>query len=118
VSPRDYSEDELVERPTMELLGTIGYKIADGYTETLGPDGLGRDAQSEVILRHRLAPKLAELNPDLPPVAIAAAVDTLMLDRSTLDPTRADRAVQALLRDGVKVTYADEHGERVTEPSR
>jgi type I restriction enzyme R subunit len=118
VSPRGYSEDELVERPTLELLESLGYEIADAYTETLGPDGLGRDDQSEVILRHRLAPKLAELNPDLPPVAIDTAIDELKLDRSTVDPTRANRAVHDLLRNGVKVTFTDAQDVRMTETVR
>src|SRR4051794_20084337 len=112
MSPEGYSEDELVERPTLELLESLGYEVADGYTETLGPEGLGRDDQSEVVLRHRLSPKLIKLNPDLPPIAIETAVEQLMLDRSALDPTRANRAVHELLRDGVKVTFPDEQGGR------
>jgi len=118
VSPRDYSEDGLVERPTLALLESLGYEVADGYSETLGPDGLGRDDQSQVVLRHRLAPKLAELNPDLPSAAIDAAIDELVLDRSALDSTRANRAVHELLRGGVKVTVTDEHGDRTTETVR
>jgi type I restriction enzyme R subunit len=118
VSPRDYSEDGLVERPTLALLESLGYEVADGYSETLGPDGLGRDDQSQVVLRHRLAPKLAELNPGLPSAAIDAAVEELVLDRSALDPTRANRAVHELLRDGVKVTVTDEHGDRTNETVR
>ena len=31
-----------------------------------------------------------------------------MLDRSAMDPTRANQAVWKLLRDGAKVTFADE----------
>ena len=85
MSPRDYSEDELVERPTLDLLETLGYGIADGYAETLGPEGLGRDDQSQVVLRHRLKPKLAELNPELPAAAIEAAVEELVRDRSAME---------------------------------
>ncbi len=118
MTPRDYSEDGLVEQPTLALLESLGYEIVNGLEETLGPAGLGRDAQSEVILRHRLAPKLAELNPELSKDAIDAAVEQLLLDRSTLDPTRANRAVHRLLREGVKVTLADERGDRTTETVR
>lgn len=116
--PRNYSEDEVVEQPTLELLATLGYDIVNGLTEQLGPDGLGRDVQSEVVLRHRLGPKLTALNPELPTVAIEAAVDELMADRSALDPTRANRALYSLLRDGVKVTFTGDDGERMTEPVR
>ncbi len=118
MNPRDYSEDELVERPTLALLESLGYEVADGYTETFGPDGLGRDDQSQVVLRHRLAPKLSELNPDLPSTAIDAAIEELTLDRSALDPTRANGAVHELLRKGVKVTLTDENGDRTTESVR
>lgn len=118
MSPRDYSEDGLVERPTLALLKSLGYEVADGYGETLGPDGLGRDDQSQALLRHRLAPKLAELNPDLPSAAIEAAIEKLALDRTALDPTRANRAVHELLRGGVKVTVTDEQGDRRTETVR
>jgi type I restriction enzyme R subunit len=115
VTPEKYSEDELVERPTMELLGSLGYELADGMAEELGPEGLGRDDQSQVILRHRLRPKLVELNPEVPESAIDGAIEELARDRVTLDPTHANRDLYELLRDGVKVTVADESGERTTE---
>jgi len=118
VSPTTYSEDELVEQPTLELLDALGYETVNGYAEVLGPEGLGRDDQSEVILRHRLRPKLAELNPELPPAAIELAIEELALDRSALEPTRASREVYGLLRDGVRVTLTDEHGDRTTERVR
>lgn len=118
MSPRDYSEDELVERPTLELLELLGYEIADGYSETFGAEGLGRDDRSQVVLRHRLAPKLAELNPELPAAAIEAAVGELMRDRSALERTRANRELHQLLRNGVKVTFPDDEDRRSTETVR
>ena len=81
VSPRDYSEDELVEQPTLALLERSATRSSTAYTETFGAEsrtGLGRDDQSEVVLRHRLRPKLAELNPDLPPQALDAAIEQLV----------------------------------------
>jgi type I restriction enzyme, R subunit len=114
MTPRDYSENGLVEKPTLVLLKSLGYTVVDGLSE----EGLGRDDQSEVVLRHRLTPKLAELNPDLPAVAIEAAVEELMRDRSALDRTRANQSVHKLLRDGVTVTFTGDDGERVTESVR
>jgi len=114
MTPRDYSEDGLIEKPTLALLESLGYTVVEGLSE----EGLGRDDQSEVILRQRLVPKLAELNPDLPAVAIEAAVEELMRDRSALDRTRANQAVHKLLRDGVTVTFTGDDGERVTESVR
>jgi type I restriction enzyme R subunit len=118
VTPSDFSEQGLVERPTLALLGELGYETVDAYSEVFGPGGLGRDDQSQVVLHHRLRAKLAALNPRLAATAIDAAVDTLVLDRSAMDPTRANREVWKLLRDGAKVTVADQRGDRVTETVR
>ena len=56
MTPSSFSEDRLVEKPTLALLERLGYEIADGYTERLGPAGagdgaLGRDDQSQVVHR-------------------------------------------------------------------
>ena len=123
MTPDDFSERGLVEGPTLALLRQLGYETANGYTELFGPDhayagGLGRDDQSQVVLHHRLRPKLASLNADVPPAGIGAAIDELMLDRSAMDPTRANQAVWKLLRDGAKVTVADDRGGRETKTVR
>lgn len=118
MTPDKYSEDEVVERPAMELLGSLGYELVDGFGEALGPEGLGRDDQSQVTLPHRLRPKLLELNPDLPEAAIESAVEELMRDRSALDPTQANRIVHEMLRQGVAVTVVDDAGNRSDEKVR
>lgn len=123
MTPKAFSEQHLVEAPALGLLSDLGYEVIAAYTEQLGADGVaygapGRDNQSEVLLRHRLRPKLAELNPELPPVALDAAIDELAADRSALDRIRANRAVWKLLREGAKVTFAGEDGERATETVR
>ncbi len=53
--PAGFSEKGLVEKPTLELLGTLGYETIDAYTEAFGPDSPassnpGRDDRSQVIL--------------------------------------------------------------------
>ena len=58
------------------------------------------------MLRPRLAAALARLNPDLPPEALALAVEELCRDRSALSPVAANREIYDLLRDGVKVRLA------------
>jgi type I restriction enzyme R subunit len=120
VTPKDFSEQHLVEDPALELLNELGYQVINAYNEVLGPDGVvkgapGRDNQSQVILRHRLRPKLAELNPDLPSQAVDTALDVLIDERSAMDRVRANQAVWKLLRDGTKVTFATEDGGRATE---
>src|SRR4051794_4882498 len=123
MSPETFSEQDLVEKPTLALLERLGYEVIDGYTEQFGADhGLsgapGRDDRSEAILRHRLRLKLAELNPDLPPQALDLAVEQLVEDRSAMDRVRANQAVWKLLRDGAQVTFAAEDGGRETETVR
>ena len=123
MTPAGFSEQELVEKPALGLLAQLGYEVIDGYAEKhgaaqLGSCSLGRGDQSQVVLRRRLRPKLAELNPDLPPVALDAAVDAVTLDRSAMDPVRANQAIWKLLREGVKTTFTDDDGVRTTETAR
>ena len=120
MNPKDFSEQGLVEKPTLAMLEQLGYEVIDGYSEQLGAahgqhGGIGRDDQSQVVLHRRLRPKLAELNRDLPQTALDAALDELTRYRSTMEPTRANQEVWRLLRDGAKVTVTDEEGARVTE---
>ena len=67
MSPKGFSEDELVEQPTLELLESLGYEPLNAYEE---PPELGRDDQSEVVLHHRLRSKLVEMNPDGPMIQL------------------------------------------------
>src|SRR5262249_6463009 len=123
MTPSGFSEMGLVERPTLELLASLGYELVDAYAERFGALAVaagapGRDHRSEVILRHRLRPKLAELNPDLPTAALERAIEQLVLDRSAMDRVRASQAVWKLLRDGAKVTFTADDGSRRTETAR
>ncbi|HEY6781422.1 MAG TPA: type I restriction endonuclease subunit R, partial [Thermoleophilaceae bacterium] len=113
----------LVEKPTLDLLGELDYEIVDAYAEQYGAEAVaagspGRDDRSEVVLRHRLRPKLAQLNPNLPPQALDQAVEQLILDRSAMGRVRANQAVWTLLRDGAKVIFTAEDGSRETETVR
>lgn len=115
--PKGYSEQGLVEGPTLDLLKQLGFEIVDAYAEAYGPDSPaaghpGRDDRSQVVLPHRLRPKLRELNPDLPDAALDLAVEQLLADRTAMDRVRASQAVWRLLRDGVKATFTDDDGRR------
>ncbi len=123
MTPLDFSEQELVEKPALELLRQLGFEVINAYAERLGSEHVasgapGRDDRSEVVLRHRLRPKLAELNPELPAAALDAGLENLVLDRSAMDPVRANREVWDLLRDGSKVTVVADDGGRMTETVR
>ena len=74
-----YSEDQLIEQPTIDLLTEIGWETRNCHSEFDQKDGslLGRQTKSEVILTSRLQPALQRLNPDTPQDAIAHAIEQL-----------------------------------------
>ncbi len=111
-----FTEDALIEKPAIALLGELGWQAADCYQETFGPGGsLGRENPGEVVLLSRLLPALERLNPGLPNQALQLAAEELTRDRSIYPPAEANRQVYALLKDGVLVTYRDAEGGEVDE---
>ncbi len=114
MSPNRFSEDELVERPAVELLATLGWETANAYEETFGEGAtLGRDGRREVVLQHRLRTALARLNPELPVAALEEALAAVSRERSLMNPTRANHEVYELLRDGFLASW-QEDGEEQT----
>ena len=98
------TEDALIERPALRLLGQLGWEAASGFDETLGPAGtLGRDSQTQVVLVHRLRNALRGLNPGVPAEALEKAIDALLANRFVMHPVRANRDIYQLLRDGTKI---------------
>lgn len=118
---RDYSEDDLIEQPAIALFEELGWETADCFSEfdeLISP--LGRETQAEVILKPRLQAAIERLNPDIPPEAIAAAIDELSRDRSAMSLAAANYEVYRLLKDGVKVrvTQSGEREEQVYRTAR
>ena len=112
MSPRRFNEDELVERPAMELLGELGWETVDAYTEVLGPDGtLGRDSQRDAFLTHRLRDAIAFLNPDVPAPIREEALEEITRDRSLMLPVRANQEIHELIRDGYRAQWTDNRGD-------
>ncbi len=108
MSPHAYTEDQLVERPAVELFASLGWTTVSALEETFGATGtLGRDGRNEVVLVSRLRGALEKLNPALPPEAIAAAMDELTRDRSAMLLEQANREVYLLLKEGIRVSVAD-----------
>ncbi len=67
----DYSEDTLVEQPTIALFAELGWETANCWSEKFGADGtLGRETTAEVVLRPQLRAALSRLNLSLPPEAL------------------------------------------------
>ena len=110
-----YSEDELIEQPTIDLLAETGWETLNCYGEfDRGDSPLGRQTKSEVVLTSRLQAALARLNPDATPEAIAKAIEYLTRSRSLMSGVEANREVYALLKDGVRVAINDPSGEDET----
>lgn len=114
------TEDALVKRPAVELLGELGWETVDAYGEfgRPGADGrsaLGRETEAEVVLTSRLRPALFHLNPEASEEAVDAAVAELVRDRSAMSPAAANREVYRVLKDGVRVAVpaADDGSEEV-----
>ena len=116
----NYTEDQLVEKPAIEIFKALGYAFVNAYKEKF--DGgkislhetapnLGREETSEVVLRPQLRESLRKLNEGVSEDAIEAAIAELAKDRSLMSLTQANQEVYALLRDGVNVSLADAQGE-------
>ncbi|CAN5494188.1 type I restriction endonuclease subunit R [soil metagenome] len=113
-------EYDYVEKPSMELLGELGWTPVDAFHEILGAEGtLGRDSQHDVILTHRLRLAMRKLNAeDVPDLAINEAIEVLTKDRSVMDRVRANREVHDLLRDGHQAEWVDDNGDKRIETIR
>ena len=91
----DYSEDALVEQPTIALFCQLGYETANCFYEKVGSRGstLGRETTEQVILFAKLRSALVKLNPDLDSTAIDLSIDELAKDRNAMSPAQANREV-------------------------
>src|SRR6266567_2927458 len=106
--PHAYTEDQLVEQPAIGLFAELGWTTVSAWEEVLGKDGtLSRETPGEVVLESRLRAAVQRLNPLLPEEAITAAVDELTRDRSAMSLAGANREIYLLLKEGIRVSVAD-----------
>ena len=121
MSPLRYTEDNLVQRTTAEYLAEqLGWESVYAHNhEDLGPESLlGRASEHEVVLVRTLRRALAELNPGRPEAAFDDAIRQLTATIGTQSIVVANRAMYALIRDGVPVTYRNEKNELVQDRLR
>lgn len=113
----EYSEDLLVELPTIELFSDMHWETANCFAETFlsGGGSQGRETSEEVVLVRRLRPVLKSFNPDIPAEAIELAIAELIRDRRAMSIVHANREIYQLLKDGVKVSWKNPQGETVTD---
>jgi type I restriction enzyme R subunit len=116
----NYSEDQLIEQPAVELFGELKWNTISAREEIFGADGtLERETSAEVLLLSRLRSALEQLNPQLTPTAIGAALDEISRDRSAMTAAAANRDIYTLLKEGVQVSVPDvERGGQKRERAR
>ncbi len=112
MTPAGYTEDELVEKPAIEVFRELGWKTINAYDEfDHGTSTLGRETKSDVILKNQLRNALLRLNPDAPLEAIHEAIAILTKDRSRMSMAAANREIYKLLKSGIRVSVPDPDGE-------
>src|SRR5947208_7645481 len=109
------SEDRLVQKTFAEhLRDKLGWESVYAWNEeTFGPDGtLGRADTREAVLTRDLRAALVRLNPQLPPAAVAEAVQKMTRHDFTRSLLQHNQDFHRFIRDGVPVSYRDPQGQR------
>ena len=98
----------------------LGWESVYAYNnEDFGPDSLlGRTSDREVVLLPILRERLEHLNPGLPDAAYDDAARQLTAAAASQSLIAANREKHDLIRDGVKVTFLDFKGARITKQLR
>lgn len=116
MAKKDYSEDLLVQAPTVELLQTqlAWESVFAQDEERFGEDGLlGRRNDGEVVLTREVLAALKRLNPHLPDEAYRQALGLVVQEDVTKTLLQLNEEKYRLLRDGVPVQYRDANGRLV-----
>lgn len=110
--PNFLSEDAIEQAMVQRLQHLYGYDVLDCYTSDPADmqDGSGRADKREVILRERLKDAVLRLNPDIPEAAIEQALDQVCDRRQAMALMAANRELDGLIRDGVRVEFKDAQG--------
>ena len=106
------SEDDIEQALLRRLQHLCGFDVLNCFTAQSDDlnDGSGRTDKRQVILADRVRTALERLNPQAPTHAVDQALAELLLPRTAMSLVAANRQMDALLRDGVPVTYKPEAG--------
>ncbi|MBF0106391.1 MAG: type I restriction endonuclease subunit R [Deltaproteobacteria bacterium] len=108
MTPRGYTEDDLIEQPAIDLLDELGWEPVNAYHEFDCKDSpLGRETKSEVVLKTRLWKALEKLNDGVSTEAIGQSIDELLRDRSRMSLAAANREIYNLIKDGILTNTVD-----------
>jgi len=116
MTSKDYSEDLLIQAPTVDFLKEqLGWDTVFALDEGgFGPDSLlGRDSDAEVVLVREVAAALRRLNPGLPDAAYGQALEQVLAHDRSKTLVALNEEKYTLLRDGVPVHYRDAAGRLV-----
>lgn len=115
--PNFISEDDIEQAMLQRLEHVHGYDSLNCYTADPADlnDGSGRTDKRDVILYDRLREAVIGLNPGIPASAVEDALKQLCDKRQILSPIAANREVDGLIRDGVRVEFKDAQGKKRTE---
>ena len=110
--PNFLSEDNIEQAMVQRLQHLYGYDVLDCYTADAADlnDGSGRADKRDVILRDRLKAAAVRLNPEIPETAIDDALDQVCDRRQAMAMMVANRELDSLIRDGVRVEFKDGEG--------
>lgn len=118
--PNFISEDAIEQAMVQRLQHLYGYDVLDCYTSDPADlmDGSGRMDKRDVILQDRLKEAAVALNPDIPEPAIDDALREFCDRRQAMSSLAANRELDSLIRDGVRVEFRDEKGRNRKERVR
>jgi len=110
--PNFISEDDIEQGMVQRLQHLYGYDVQDCFTADPADlnDGSGRGDKRDVILHDRLKAAAVVLNPGIPESAVDEALKQLCDRRQAMSAFAANRELDGLIRDGVRVEYKDEKG--------
>ena len=115
--PNFISEDDIEVAMVQRLQHVYGYDTMNCFTTDPADlsDGSRRTDKRDVILHDRLKEATIALNPGIPESAIDDALKQLCDKRQAMSSIAANREVDALIRDGVRVEFKDEQGRKRKE---
>jgi len=110
--PNFISEDNIEQAMMQRLQDIYGYDTLNCFTTDPADlnDGSGRADKRDVILHDRLKAAAIALNPAIPETAIYDALKQLCDKRQAMSLIAANREVDSLIRDGVRVQFKDARG--------
>ena len=110
--PNFISEDDIEQAMVQRLQDKYGYDTLNCFTSDPADlnDKSGRTDKRDVVLHDRLRAAAIAMNPGIPETAIDDALKQLCDKRQAMSMIAANREVDGLIRDGIRIEFKDEQG--------